>query len=378
MAVAALSMSHRDGITNLEALQHYHEVTSALQSSLRSAQDLSSDGTFLTHFLLLLYDIAAAEPSTHNLWSQHLAQLLRIVLLRREAFGGEKYPFIIWSICNIDMYALFSGAGEGGFVGTMLESEFIPPPSFHLCPLGADGSSVVYGEETETMPTVLQFNYDVTILAVRLGLLAKELREEFSEQHFTADMLAQGGHFDTRLSQSRVQELQDAFRSLWANPSVRVLEKRSHPLSGRPRQILEHALSLHRASMIYSMTSMWPTQRLDEVPSFNSELEQYIGEILQMAEGIVSTGRLELRFIIFPLFMAGVASNSGNEKRHALDLIKSMEHENIGTNTSAIRRVLQTVYEKQAQSFMHTGHSLDVNWMNIMIEHGLQVVNFGL
>ena len=59
MAVAALSKSHRDGVTNLEALQYYHLVTSALQSNLRSAQDLSSHGTFLTHFLLLLYEVSA-------------------------------------------------------------------------------------------------------------------------------------------------------------------------------------------------------------------------------------------------------------------------------------------------------------------------------
>ena len=276
------------------------------------------------------------------------------------------------------MYALFSGAGEGGFVGTMLKSDIVPPPSFHLCPLGPDGSSVIHPEETETLPMILQLNYDVTLLAVRLGLLARELRQEASEHNFAADLLSQGGHIDVKFRQGRVQELQDAFRQLWLVPNVELLEQQRHLLPKRSKQVFDHASSLYQACMIYSLTSMWPTQRLDEVPAFDNEIEEYIAEILRIAGGIVAAGQLELRFIIFPLFMAGVASVSGSDKRRALDLIKSMERESIGTNTSTTRRVLQLVYGKQTQRFMHTGHSLDVNWVEVMVEQGLQVVNFGL
>jgi len=86
-------------------------------------------------------------------------------LMRREVFGGERYPFIIWWVCNIDLYAAMSGAGTGEFVGTMLKNDMMPPPSFHLYPLGIDGSSIVYGDETETLPMILQLNYEVTVLA---------------------------------------------------------------------------------------------------------------------------------------------------------------------------------------------------------------------
>lgn len=57
MAVSALNLSHRDGVTNLDALQHYQQVASALQNNLKSAEDLSSNGTFLTHLLLLFYEV---------------------------------------------------------------------------------------------------------------------------------------------------------------------------------------------------------------------------------------------------------------------------------------------------------------------------------
>jgi len=160
MAVAALSLAVQESRERLDALQHYQKVLPALQSSLRSPDDLSSDGAFLTHFLLLVYEIAAAEPAHANMWSQHLSTLLRISLLRREVFGGETFPFVVWWICNIDLDALFSGAGSGEYVGSMLNSDLIPPPSFHLYPLGLDGSSVVYADEVEVLPTILQLDYE--------------------------------------------------------------------------------------------------------------------------------------------------------------------------------------------------------------------------
>ena len=57
MALAALSLANRDGVRRLDALQHYQQALPSLQSNLRSDQDISSDGTFLTHFLLLLYEV---------------------------------------------------------------------------------------------------------------------------------------------------------------------------------------------------------------------------------------------------------------------------------------------------------------------------------
>ena len=92
----------------------------------------------------------------------------------------------------------------------------------------------------------------------------------------------------------------------------------------------------------------------------------------------MAAGRLEVRSIIFPLFMAGVAAVDGSQKLMALDLISAMEKKSIGNNTAATKRALQMVYEKQTQRFMHTGHSLDVDWQDVMAEQGLQVVSFGL
>lgn len=58
MAVAALSLAQKDGNARLDALQHYQQALPALQLVLRSADDLYSDGGFLTHFMLLVYEVS--------------------------------------------------------------------------------------------------------------------------------------------------------------------------------------------------------------------------------------------------------------------------------------------------------------------------------
>ena len=277
------------------------------------------------------------------------------------------------------MYALFSGAGAGEFVGTMLKNDMMPTPGCHLYPLGNDGLSVVYDEESESLPAILQLNYEVTVLAVRLGLLAQELRRDTTALPLDSQGIrSHQRHVRTKIRQHKVFELQEAFRHLWATRSILMLGQQPEKLPSRSRQCFEQLSALYQACLIYSHTSMWPSQRLDTGLEYDGEMAECVSEVLRIGERIVSAEQYHLRFIIFPLFMAGVASTDGNEKLLALELIMSMEKESVGRNTTATRHALQIVYEQQTKRFMHTGQSLDVNWSDSMLEQGLQVVNFGL
>jgi hypothetical protein len=57
MAVAALSMAVQEGKERLDALQYYQQVLPELQTRLTTPDDLASDGAFLTHFMLLVYEV---------------------------------------------------------------------------------------------------------------------------------------------------------------------------------------------------------------------------------------------------------------------------------------------------------------------------------
>ena len=256
----------------------------------------------------------------------------------------------------------------------MLKSDLIPPPSFHMYPLGIDGSSVIYERELETLPTILQLDYEVTVLAVWLALLSQEFRKD--------NVFGTGGSKlrdrDTRLRQSRIYELQESLRQLWATPRVIMACQHSEILPYRSKRLFEHACTLYRACIIYSHTSMWPTQRLDTSPDYDTEILVASNQILNMASHILADERLDCRFLIFPCFMAGYASQIGDPKLNALELIGRMNRVSIGGNTAATKTVLSKVYEKQNERFMTTGQSLDVDWMDVIGEQNMLIVNFGL
>ncbi|OAP62188.1 hypothetical protein AYL99_04391 [Fonsecaea erecta] len=374
MAVAALSVAIQEGKEWLDALQYYQQALPALQSTLRGPNDLSSDGAFLTHFLLLVYEIAAADVEHSNLWSQHLLTLLQISLLRRDELGGEVFPFVVWWICNIDLDALLSGAGNGGYVESLLNNDLIPPPSFHLYPLGLDGSSVLYADEVEVLPIILQLDYEVTLLGIRLALLAREFRSDITFDG--VDILQRSQAL--RIRQSRIFELQEALRQLWVTPAVMMINQEVDNLPLRPKQLYEHAASLYRACIIYSHTSIWPGQRLETSPDYDTEIAVASSQILQMTSKALAEDRSYCRYLVFPVFMAGFVATDGAHRMHAVDLLREMEKSSIGRNTTTTRKVLAAVYEKQNERFMNTGQSLDVDWMHVMVEEDLMIVNFGL
>ena len=326
------------------------------------------------NILLTSLQIAAAEAEHSNLWSQHLSTLLRISLLRREVFGGEIFPYVIWWICNIDLDALFSGASSGEYVGAMVNNDIIPPPSFHLYPLGLDGSSVVYADEVEVLPTVLQLDYEVTVLATRLALLAHEFRHDTTFSN--TDIMDREQAIRDR--QSRIFEFQEALRELWVTQAVVMVNQKADALPTRPKQLYEHAATLYRACIIYSHTSMWPGQRLETSPDYNTEIAVASNQIFQMTRKALAEDRSDCRYLAFPVFIAGFVTTDGAQRMNALDLLRAMEKSSIGRNTTSTRKALAALYEKQNERFMNTGQSLDVDWMEVMAERNLMVVNFGL
>lgn len=59
MAVGSLAVFQQDGKERFDSLQHYSQTLPELQNSLKSEEDLASDGAFLTHFLMLVYEVGA-------------------------------------------------------------------------------------------------------------------------------------------------------------------------------------------------------------------------------------------------------------------------------------------------------------------------------
>ena len=210
MAFSALSMSHKHGMPNLEALQHYQQSLALLQASPLSEDDLASDGVFLTHFILLLYEIAAGEVRDLSYWSSHISQLLKITLLRRRLLGTEQYSFVVWWIANIDIHVVLTGMGGGDYIEAMLRHKLLPSG------LGSDlqhnpaGSPSVQHPMTTALPSSLAFHRRICILAAELSLLTRDIRRE------ARNLLPSQPNTETIAHwQKRIGPLQDSLRRAW-------------------------------------------------------------------------------------------------------------------------------------------------------------------
>ena len=123
---------------------------------------------------------------------------------------------------------------------------------------------------------------------------------------------------------------------------------------------------------------MWSTQRTDTNSGYMEEVSQCASEIIDVVSDTVRRGHFEHGFVVFPLFLAGIATSSAADKMLAHELMRAMEHESVGNNKRATRKLLEAVFEAQNARQMVVGHSLDVDWIQVMTESKLHVINFGL
>lgn len=121
---------------------------------------------------------------------------------------------------------------------------------------------------------------------------------------------------------------------------------------------------------------MWPGQRIETSPDYDTEIIVISNQIVHMTKKALAEDKPYCRYLIFPTFITDFASTDGAQRRHALDPIRTMEKVSIGRNTAVTQKALAAVYEKQHERFMKTGQSLDVDWMEVMMERELMVVNF--
>ena len=126
---------------------------------------------------------------------------------------------------------------------------------------------------------------------------------------------------------------------------------------------------------------MFPSQSL--IPTANqaaflADTGTRVSNILTLAMSIFANGELDRREVVFPIFMAGVATNNPNAKAKAMDLLKSYDGHGIGQNTSVVRKLLGAVCEEQRRRVAAGRRMEEVEWLRFGRERGMSVVNCGL
>ncbi|KAL5333749.1 hypothetical protein BJX70DRAFT_391932 [Aspergillus crustosus] len=328
-AMAALSLVRQGTSAYMDILLHYdQEAMPSIQSSLENFHDVLTDGLFLTHFLLLIYQITFAKPCNgSNIWSHHMSRLLQLSLLRQSEGRGERYTLIIWLICRIDLYALFSGAGTGEYVRAAMENHLYTDAEVLSHTVGLEGPSVTYAEENNNLLLIMRLYREVMLLAAKLGLSAASFRGAKGLAHMTPFY-------------REVEELRESFGHLWESHEVQFFVENYANLPQQSQHSFQQA-------------------------------------IYQFAKGTPSRHSGPL-FINFPLFLAGAVTSSNRVKMMALEMLSNLGGAELGYETSTISSLLQIVCEAQFQHSRDGGHVREIDWMDLLVTHGRRrLVSFG-
>ena len=170
MALTALSLYHKERQLQNYSPRLYQKALDGLRQA--GNQDLASDGVFLTHFLLLLYEIADSERS----WEHHLGPLLHCVKLRQQNLSRENLAWVIGWIFAIDLVALLHGTAKGTFVDYILRtpSQSSKPDDViqgrYLIP------DHLFPGEPELMPSAVSLFMDLALKTARIGQYCREIR----------------------------------------------------------------------------------------------------------------------------------------------------------------------------------------------------------
>lgn len=343
--------------------------------------DLLSDGVFLRHFLLFVYDICIPMEAEHGgdvMWAQHLNHLRSIAVQRHQLQGREPHGYVLWSICELDLYACLLGSGSSEFARTIMHNNMIPPLEDQIPSVSITMSGPYAHSEAQVLPTIQRLNEGVLVQATKLAELAQRCRAEAAVQRPASP----GTHARW---QAAVSKQQTELLTFWNRSYPEFLGPESpqlgYNLPGRARYVFEHAFVLYQTAVIYSRTSMFPGQRNIPVANqadIHADTERRCIAILTLASAHLGSDLNERRHMVFPLFMAGVATTQPDAKIQTLDIIKAMERGGIGQNTYRTRQLLATVYEEQRKVYSFSGRMEQVDWLVLARDRGLSIVNCGL
>ncbi|KAL2864566.1 uncharacterized protein BJX67DRAFT_373754 [Aspergillus lucknowensis] len=361
MALSALSLVRQGNSHFLDALQYYDQAMPSLQASLQNCEDVLSDGLFLTHFLLLIYQITFAKPSHgSSLWSHHMSRLLQLSLLRQSVAGRERYPLVIWLVSHVDLYALFSGAGAGEYVKAAVTNHLLPEAELLFHPTGSESPAMLYTGEYDVLLLIMRLHRESFLLAVRLGLFAAEVRRSklpHVEQVY-----------------QELENLRGAFRRLWTSHDIRSLAEGQPNLPKRSRHSFQQLSLLFHTSLLLSYTD----HSLQNGLRYEREVRHHTEAILQIAEGMIPEAYHNGPLLLaFPLFLSGAAALSSELKATAAELLASLAETELGYDAATTGSMLHIVCKIQAQRLSSGGYLQDIDWSKVMANHGFQLVNYG-
>ncbi len=123
---------------------------------------------------------------------------------------------------------------------------------------------------------------------------------------------------------------------------------------------------------------MYPGQLRDPEPGFDLEVRACCTEIFHAVGMAVSREVFDMRFVVFPIFIAGFSTIDPNEKETAMNLMVELEKHGYGGSIKGARKLLQTIYQKQRAAVVQIGDDNSVDWIDEVELSGQRLIMYGL
>jgi len=126
---------------------------------------------------------------------------------------------------------------------------------------------------------------------------------------------------------------------------------------------------------------MWPSQCADAGYAYDADaVARCCSEILSRASQIIARQQWTRRYIVFPIFLAGIFTAYFPERKTAMDLLRAMELTSIGSNTRATRKWLERIWaDEQQTGSAALGRPTHGNWVQMINDVGdFSMVHLGL
>ncbi|KAJ8604672.1 hypothetical protein MRB53_041704 [Persea americana] len=378
-ALGALHLYYAQRAELETASEHYARALSA-QSSF-TEHDLISNGVFLRHFLLYVYDLSmqpSSDPTETDMWAVHLTQLSTLAIERAKHKPDERFGYVLWMICRFDLEACLLGHGDCDFLHKLSQHNIIPHILQQVPFALPSPASMIWRRELTDLPALLELNQAMVVGMAKMARTAYNCRSWISDQGSTVQLLSH--------CQSLAQQIEDELLSTWAslcpvnldNNPLLAMTQLAQPM----RYALEAAFQMLNTAILYSRTSMYQEQRIftyqQTHESTTADNERRISAILELASSLIAAKQYERRLIIFPIFIAGTATRQSDNKIRSLELIRAFERSGIGQNTRTVRRLLNLVFEEQSEAVRLGNLAESVEWMEVSKSRGLHISNCGL
>ena len=147
---------------------------------------------------------------------------------------------------SIDTHSVLTGSGRGDFVTTMLADNRISYLSME-----GQASNLSFSDSSSDHPgpSMLESHRSILVLAARLGLLARELRQTVTQCY---GRQVQATHIDLKQRRQRVEQLRDRLRRTWKSHAAQfdAMDYSNKTVPIQSRGIQEHVSCF--ASCLYT------------------------------------------------------------------------------------------------------------------------------